>query len=59
MPCVYPTVIHGVVNLARLEKEQTILIHSACGGVGLVAIYVCQMIGVNKIYTTVGSAEKV
>lgn len=59
MPCVYPTVIHGLVNLARLEKGQTVLIQSACGGVGLAAIYVCQMIGVDKIYATVGSAEKV
>ncbi|KAI1211603.1 uncharacterized protein F4807DRAFT_473071 [Annulohypoxylon truncatum] len=59
MPCVYPTVIHGLINLARLEKGQTILIHSACGGIGLAAIYVCQMIGVDKIYATVGSDEKV
>lgn len=59
MPCVSPTVIHGIVNLARLEKGQTILIHSACGGVGLAAIYICRMIGVNKIYATVGSPEKV
>ncbi|EMR63063.1 putative polyketide synthase protein [Eutypa lata UCREL1] len=59
MPCVSPTVIHGIVNLARLEKGQTILIHSACGGVGLAAIYICRMIGVNKIYATVGSPDKV
>ncbi|KAI8626510.1 hypothetical protein F5Y19DRAFT_466325 [Xylariaceae sp. FL1651] len=59
MPCVYPTVIHGLINLARLEKEHTVLIHSACGGVGLAAMYVCQMIGVDKIYATVGSVEKV
>ncbi|KAH9989423.1 acyl transferase domain-containing protein [Xylariaceae sp. FL0662B] len=59
MPCIYITVIHGLVNLARLEKGQTVLIHSACGGIGLATIYVCQMIGVDKIYATVGSAEKV
>ncbi|KAI1416673.1 hypothetical protein F5Y13DRAFT_205511 [Hypoxylon sp. FL1857] len=59
MPCVYITVIHGVVNLARLEEGQTVLIHSACGGVGLAAMYICQMIGVDKIFATVGSEEKV
>ncbi|KAI0474815.1 KR domain-containing protein [Xylaria cf. heliscus] len=59
IPCVYPTVIHGLVNLARLEKGQSVLIHSACGGIGLAAMYVCQMLGVDKIYATVGSAEKV
>ncbi|KAI0877791.1 hypothetical protein GGS24DRAFT_487640 [Hypoxylon argillaceum] len=59
MPCVYPTVIHGLINLAQLEKGQTVLIHSACGGIGLAAIYVCRMLGVDKIYATVGSDEKV
>jgi NADPH:quinone reductase-like Zn-dependent oxidoreductase len=59
MPCVYPTVIHGLINMARLEKGHTVLIHSACGGIGLAALYVCQMIGIKKIYATVGSPEKV
>ncbi|KAJ2980610.1 hypothetical protein NUW58_g6899 [Xylaria curta] len=59
MPCVYLTVIHGLVNLARLEKGQSVLIHSACGGIGLAALYICQMLGIDEIYATVGSAEKV
>jgi NADPH:quinone reductase-like Zn-dependent oxidoreductase len=59
MPCIYPTVINGLVNLARLEKAQTVLIHSACGGIGLAAMHVCRMIGVEKIYATVGSPEKI
>ncbi len=37
---------------------QTILIHSACGGVGLAAIQLAQMVGA-EIYATVGSDEKV
>ncbi|KAI0470455.1 KR domain-containing protein [Xylariaceae sp. FL0804] len=44
--------------MVYLTKDQTVLIHSACGEVGLAAIYVCRMIGVETIYTTVGSAEK-
>ncbi|KAI1297499.1 hypothetical protein F5Y03DRAFT_398536 [Xylaria venustula] len=61
IPCVYLTVIHGLINLARLEKGQTVLVHSACGGVGLAAIHICQMLGVDtgKIYASVGSSEKV
>ncbi|KAI1814008.1 hypothetical protein GGS20DRAFT_550526 [Poronia punctata] len=59
MPCVYPTVIHGLVNLARMEEGHTVLIHSACGGVGLAALHICRMIGVSKVYATVGSPEKV
>ncbi|KAI2635455.1 acyl transferase domain-containing protein [Xylaria nigripes] len=59
IPCIYPTVIHGLINLAHLEKGQTVLIHSACGGIGLAAINVCKMLGIEEIYTTVGSTEKV
>jgi NADPH:quinone reductase-like Zn-dependent oxidoreductase len=59
MPCVYPTVVHSLINLTRLESGQSVLIHSACGGVGLAALYVCQMLGVSEVYATVGSPEKV
>ncbi|KAL9623833.1 MAG: hypothetical protein Q9160_001824 [Pyrenula sp. 1 TL-2023] len=37
--------------------DQTVLIQSACGGVGLAAIQICQMIGA-QIYATVGNDEK-
>ncbi|KAM7215616.1 hypothetical protein V8F06_009003 [Rhypophila decipiens] len=56
MPCVYPTVIHGLINLARLESGQSVLIHSACGGVGLAALHICQMLGVSEVYATVGGS---
>jgi NADPH:quinone reductase-like Zn-dependent oxidoreductase len=39
MPCVYPTAIHGIINQASVEKDQTILIHPACGAVRLAAPY--------------------
>jgi NADPH:quinone reductase-like Zn-dependent oxidoreductase len=45
MPCVYATVIHSLLDVGRLQQGQTILIHSACGGVGLAAIQICQNIG--------------
>jgi NADPH:quinone reductase-like Zn-dependent oxidoreductase len=45
MPCVYSTVIHSFIAMAALKKGQTVLIHSACGGVGIAAIQICQMIG--------------
>ncbi len=37
---------------------QSLLIHSACGGVGIAAIQLAQMVGA-EIYTTVGTEEKV
>ncbi|VUC30496.1 unnamed protein product [Clonostachys rosea] len=58
MPIVYTTVIHSLLNLAHLEAGQTVLIHSACGGVGLSAIQISQLIGA-EIFVTVGSEEKV
>jgi NADPH:quinone reductase-like Zn-dependent oxidoreductase len=38
--------------------RQSVLIHSACGGVGLAAIQISRMLGAD-IYVTVGSEEKV
>jgi hypothetical protein len=40
MPTVYGTVIYSLLDKARLEKGQTVLIHSACGGVGIAAIQI-------------------
>lgn len=63
MPCVYTTVIHSLLDLARIEKDQvrshdigsevdhtdkflqTVLIQSACGGIGIAAINICRMVG--------------
>ncbi|KAL9097197.1 MAG: hypothetical protein Q9165_000624 [Trypethelium subeluteriae] len=58
MPCVYGTVIYSLMTLGMLEKDQTVLIHSACGGVGLAAIQICKMIGA-QIFATVGSEDKI
>jgi NADPH:quinone reductase-like Zn-dependent oxidoreductase len=58
IPVCFGTVLHALVNVARVEKGQTALIHSACGGIGLAAIQVCQMLGV-ELYLTVGSERKV
>ena len=58
VPICYATVIHSLINVGRLVERQSVLIHSACGGVGLAAIQVCQMLGA-EVYLTVGSARKV
>ncbi|RMZ82891.1 hypothetical protein DV737_g1950, partial [Chaetothyriales sp. CBS 132003] len=52
------TAIHSMVNIGRVTKGQTVLIHSACGGVGLAAIQVARMLEA-ELYVTVGSEEKV
>ncbi|RDA82504.1 hypothetical protein CP532_4456, partial [Ophiocordyceps camponoti-leonardi (nom. inval.)] len=57
VPTVYATVIAALVDVARLERGQTLLIHSACGGIGLAAIEVARMLGA-EIYCTIGSETK-
>ncbi|EGR49751.1 polyketide synthase [Trichoderma reesei QM6a] len=57
IPVVYCTAYYGIVDLARLEHGEKILIHAATGGVGQAAIQLAQMIGA-EIYATVGSADK-
>lgn len=57
MPCVLLTVIHGLLEVGQMRSSQTVLIHSACGGVGLAAIQLCRMVGAT-IYCTVSTEEK-
>lgn len=57
MPVVYLTAIRGLIDLGRLQKGQSVLIHSACGGVGIAAIHLSKMVGAN-IFCTVGNEEK-
>ncbi|KAI1180245.1 putative polyketide synthase [Nemania sp. FL0916] len=52
------TALYSLVNIGQLDKDQSVLIHSACGGVGLAAIQVAKMVGA-EIYATVGTEEKV
>lgn len=48
----YVTVMWSFAEKARLRKGQTVLIHSAAGGVGIAAIHVARWIGA-EIYATV------
>jgi NADPH:quinone reductase-like Zn-dependent oxidoreductase/NAD(P)-dependent dehydrogenase (short-subunit alcohol dehydrogenase family) len=57
IPCIYISVLRALVDKANLERDQTILIHSAAGGVGIAAIQVARWLGA-RIYATVGSKEK-
>ncbi|KAI1440085.1 polyketide synthase dehydratase-domain-containing protein [Annulohypoxylon stygium] len=58
VPVCFGTVSYGLIDIARLEEGQSVLIHSACGGVGLAAMQVSKMLGA-EIYATVGSEKKV
>ncbi|PHH63369.1 hypothetical protein CDD81_6066 [Ophiocordyceps australis] len=58
VPCVYGTAIHALINLGGLRQGQTVLVHSACGGVGIAALNICRMVGA-EVFATVGNSEKV
>lgn len=45
IPCVFMTSMHALCHLARLQKGDSVLIHSASGGVGISAIQLAQHIG--------------
>jgi NADPH:quinone reductase-like Zn-dependent oxidoreductase len=57
IPAIYLTAWYCLVNNARLEPGQSILIHAAAGGVGQAAIQLAQHLGAT-IFATVGSASK-
>ncbi|CAG8903343.1 unnamed protein product [Penicillium egyptiacum] len=57
MPCVFSTSLYSIFDVGNLRKGQSILIHSACGGVGIATIQLAQMVGA-EIYATVGNEEK-
>ncbi|KAK9770756.1 putative Carrier domain-containing protein [Seiridium cardinale] len=58
IPVCFGTVLYSLITVGRIEKGQSVLIHSACGGVGLTAVQVCRMLGA-EVYLTVGNEEKV
>lgn len=51
------TAQYSLIEFARLQKGETILIHSATGGTGQMAVQIAQLVGA-EIYATVGSEEK-
>lgn len=58
LPVIFCTVYHGLVDVARLQPGQSILIHAGAGGVGQAALMLAKHLGVIEIYVTVGSQEK-
>ncbi|MEE2710902.1 MAG: SDR family NAD(P)-dependent oxidoreductase [Gemmatimonadota bacterium] len=57
IPVIFLTAWYSLIRLARLERGDRILIHSASGGVGLAAIQVARYVGA-EVYATAGSEEK-
>jgi len=57
LPAAYLTAWYSLVHLARLRRNERILIHAAAGGVGLAAVRIAQWRGA-EIFATAGSPKK-
>ncbi|KAL1623909.1 Type I Iterative PKS [Neofusicoccum ribis] len=57
LPVVFVTAYHAINTLARLQKNEKVLIHSAAGGVGQAAIMLAKLVGA-EVFATVGSSQK-
>lgn len=57
LPCTGVTAYHALITLARLGKEDSILIQSATGGTGQMAVQIAKSVGA-EIFVTVGNDEK-
>ncbi|KAL9059556.1 MAG: hypothetical protein Q9206_001431, partial [Seirophora lacunosa] len=57
LPVTGVTAYHSLITVARLRKEDSILIHSGAGGTGQMAVQIAQSIGCD-VFVTVGSHEK-
>ncbi|RSL50081.1 hypothetical protein CEP54_012120 [Fusarium duplospermum] len=57
IPCTFGTAYYALHDVAHLQPGESVLIHSAAGGVGQAAIRVAQHIGAT-IYATVSTSDK-
>ncbi len=57
IPVAFLTAWYAMVELGRIERDETILIHGAAGGVGLAALQIAQLRGA-KVIATAGTVEK-
>ena len=57
MPVIFVTVEESLADIAKLKKGESVLIHAAAGGVGLVAIQYAHFVGA-EVFATAGVEEK-
>ncbi|KAL6886030.1 putative polyketide synthase [Trichoderma evansii] len=57
LPIVWATTYHSLVNVAKLQAGESILVHAAAGAVGQAAVILAKHLGA-VVYATCGSEEK-
>ena len=58
IPVAFSTAYHSLIKLARLAPRESVLIHSAAGGIGQAAVSIAQMIGANAFVTVSNDKKK-
>lgn len=58
LPVVFMTSWHALVNVARMKKGETILVHAGAGGVGMAAIQIAHHLGADVIASAGSSAKR-
>lgn len=54
---VYCTAYHALIQLANVQKGESVLVHAAAGGVGHAAVSICQYVGA-KLYITASEGKQ-
>ena len=57
IPIAYTTAYYSLVTVANLQRGESVLIHSAAGGLGQAAVMIARHLGAT-IYITVGNSKK-
>lgn len=57
IPSAFGTAYYSLITVARLQPHESVLIHSAAGGVGQAAVMLAQDIGA-EVFVTCGAADK-
>ncbi len=58
VPVVFCTVYHGLLELARLKRGESVLVHAAAGGVGMAAVQLARHVGAEVFATASPSKWK-
>lgn len=57
LPMVLVTAWHALVDLARVQKDELVLVHSGAGGLGLAVIQIAHLMGA-RVVATAGTPDK-
>jgi acyl transferase domain-containing protein/NADPH:quinone reductase-like Zn-dependent oxidoreductase len=58
LPLVYSTALYALRDRANLRPGDSVLVHSATGGLGIAAIAIARLLGAGEIFVTTSTDEK-